>query len=210
MPPTQRSSLPGPPDTGSSGAGPSVRPSVTDLCELLATCFHDDAITRWIVPDPRERAARLPGFFRVFVELSAACDGILADPGGDGVLLFLPPGAAPDEAALDADLARALGPYADAMRTVAALQAERHPADAPHYYLSFGGVRPGRRRGGLLTGFLTTVTRRADAEGVGAYGEASSPGGEAAIGRIGFARVGGDIVLPGGGASLRPMWRDPR
>jgi hypothetical protein len=146
----------------------------------------------------------------VFVELSAAYDGILADPDGNGVLLFLPPGAAPDEAALDAALGSALGPYADAMRTVAALQAERHPVDAPHYYLSFGGVRPGRRRSGLLTQFLTTVAERADAEGVGAYGEASSPGGEAAIGGVGFQRTGGDIVLPGGDAALRPMWRDPR
>jgi hypothetical protein len=163
-----------------------------------------------MIPDPQVRAELLPGFFKVFVELSAAYDGVLTDPGGDGVLLFLPPGAAPDGAALDAALGAALGPYADAMRTVAALQAERHPADAPHYYLSFGGVRAGRRRSGLLSGFLATVAERADAEGVGAYGEASSPGGEAAIGRIGFRRVGADIVLPGGGASLRPMWRDPR
>ncbi|MFJ6700918.1 hypothetical protein ACIQM4_33385 [Streptomyces sp. NPDC091272] len=185
-------------------------PATRDLCDLLSSCFHDDAITRWIVPDPQIRAQLLPGFFRVFVELSAAYDGILADPGGDGVLLFLPPGAEPDEAALDAALADALGPYADAMRTVAALQAERHPLHAPHYYLSFGGVRAGRRRGGMLSGFLTTVAERADAEGVGAYGEASSPGGEAAIGRVGFTRVGGDIVLPGGDASLRPMWREPR
>lgn len=186
------------------------RPPDSDLSELLASCFHDDAITRWMIPDPQVRAELLPGFFRVFVEMSAEYDGILADPEGAGVLLFLPPGAAPDEAAIDTAIGSALGPYADAMRTVAALQAERHPEDAPHYYLSFGGVRADRRRSGLLSGFLRTVAERADAEGVGAYGEASSPGGEAAIGRVGFARVGGDIVLPGGGAALRPMWRDPR
>ncbi|MFD3514388.1 hypothetical protein [Streptomyces sp. NPDC058657] len=188
----------------------SGRPAVTDLCALLSSCFHDDALTRWMIPDPLVRAELLPGFFRVFVELSAAYDGVLADPGGDGVVLFLPPGAAPDEAALDEALGRALGPYADALRTIAAHQAERRPVDVPHYYLSFGGVRAGHQRGGLLTGLLQAVVARADAEGVGAYTEASSPGGEAVTVKAGFVRLGGDLVLPGGGPALRPMWRDPR
>ncbi|WP_251056771.1 hypothetical protein [Streptomyces sp. ISL-94] len=195
-------------------SSPSVnRPApsaVTHLSALLATSFHEDALTRWMIPDERLRAELLPGFFRVFVELSAAHDGVLTTPDGDAVLLFLPPGAEPDEAALDAAFAAALGEHADAMRAIAALQEERHPHGPPHYYVSFGAVRPGRQQGGLISGLLGRLLARADAEGVGLYTEASSPGGEAASRRAGFERLGGDIALPDGGPVLRPMWREPR
>ncbi|OKK14809.1 hypothetical protein AMK16_29580 [Streptomyces sp. CB00455] len=185
------------------------RSAVAHLSTLLSCAFHDDALTRWMIPDERLRAELLPGFFRVFVELSAAHDGVLTTPDGNAVLLFLPPGAEPDEAALDAALALALGEHVDALRTIGRLQAERHPR-TPHYYVSFGAVRPGLQQGGLMSALLGDVAARADADGVGAYTEASSPGGEAVTRRTGFDRLGGDITLPDGGPVLRPMWRDPR
>lgn len=189
---------------------PLGRAAVRDVCGLLASCFHEDPLTCWMIPDARLRAELLPGFFRVFVELSAAHDGVLTDPGHDAVLLFLPPGAEPDQAVLEAAFDGALGPHAGALRTIAALQAARRPAGAPYYYLSFGAVRPGRRQDGAMSALLAAVVARADAEGAGAYTEASSPGGEAAASRAGFGRLGPDIALPGGGPVLRPMWRGPR
>lgn len=184
--------------------------TAAELSGLLAASFQEDALTRWMIPDDRLRAALLPGFFRVFLDLSAAHDAVLTSPDGDAVLLFLPPGAAPDEAALDAAFAAVLGGHTDALRTIAALQAERHPQDRPHYYASFGAVRPGRQQSGLMSGLLGQVAARADAEGVGSYLEASSPGGEAVSRRLGFERLGAELALPGGGPVLRPMWRDPR
>ncbi|MFD3544781.1 hypothetical protein ACFWUW_04025 [Streptomyces sp. NPDC058655] len=186
------------------------RSAVAHLSALLASSFQEDALTRWMIPDGRVRAELLPGFFRVFVELSAAHGGVLTTADGDAVVLFLPPGAEPDEAALDAALAEALGGHVEALRVISALQAEHHPKDRAHYYISFGAVRAGRQQGGLMSALLGEVLSRADAEGVGAYTEASSPGGEAATRRTGFDRLGADIVLPGGGPALRPMWRDPR
>ncbi|MER6314348.1 hypothetical protein ABT237_11325 [Streptomyces sp. NPDC001581] len=185
------------------------RPSLDHLSALMSAAFHDDALTRWMIPDERLRAELLPGFFRVFVELSAAHDAILTTPDGDAVLLFLPPGAEPDEDALDAAFAHALGKHTDALRTIARLQAQRHP-HTPHYYASFGAVRPGHQQSGLMSGLLAEITARADADGVGAYTEASSPGGEAVTRRAGFDRLGADITLPDGGPVLRPMWRNPR
>ncbi|MER5873176.1 hypothetical protein [Streptomyces sp. NPDC002044] len=200
---------PSPTPTDPPAASRLGREDVTRLCALLASSFQEDALTRWMIPDEHRRADLLPGFFRVFVELSASCGGVLTSPDGDAVLLFLPPGAEPDEAALDAAFAAALGGHADALRTIAALQAQAHP-HAPHYYVSFGAVRAGRQQSGLMSGLLGVLAARADARGVGLYTEASSPGGEAATLRAGFGRLGGDLVLPGGGPVLRPMWRDPR
>ncbi|MEV7444094.1 hypothetical protein AB0O22_23700 [Streptomyces sp. NPDC091204] len=198
------------PNTSSPTALPRPhRPSADHLSALLSAAFHDDALTRWMIPDERLRAELLPGFFRVFVELSAAHDAILTTPDGDAVLLFLPPGAEPDEEALDAAFAHALGAHTDKLRTIARLQAERHP-HTPHYSISFGAVRPGHQQSGLMSGLLAQITARADTEQVGAYTEASSPGGEAATRRAGFDRLGTDITLPDGGPALRPMWRNPR
>ncbi|MFI5986762.1 hypothetical protein ACIBEA_38610 [Streptomyces sp. NPDC051555] len=185
------------------------RSAVTHLSTLLAVAFHQDALARWMVPDEQERAERLPGFFRAFVELSAAHGGVFTGPDGDAVLLFLPPGAEPDPARL-AEAAAALGPYAPALHTIAALQDARHPHGPPHYYISFAGVRADRQRDGLVSALVGRLAARADAEGVGLYTEASSPGGEAASRRGGFERVGPEIVLPGGGPALRPMWREAR
>ncbi|MFE2288806.1 hypothetical protein ACFXDJ_32135 [Streptomyces sp. NPDC059443] len=192
---------------------PLSAPTGTDLCALLADSFHDDALARWMIPDERRRAELLPGFFQVFLGLSASYGSVLTTPDEDAVLLFLPPGAEPDEAALDAAFAEVLGddPHAlEALRAIGRLQAERHPQDAPHYYISFAAVRTGRQKGGLISELVGRLLVRADAEGVGVYTEASSPGGEAASRRAGFERLGGDINLPEGGPVLRPMWRSPR
>ncbi|MET9697497.1 hypothetical protein ABZY31_11290 [Streptomyces sp. NPDC006529] len=183
--------------------------TVTDLSSLLAAAFHGDALTRWMIADERERAERLPGFFRAFVGLCAAHGGVLTSPDGDAVLLFLPPGAAPDEARLG-EAAAALGPHAPALHTIAALQDERHPHGPPHYYIAFAAARAHRQRDGLVSALVGRLAARADAEGVGVYTEASSPGGEAASRRAGFERMGPEIVLPEGGPALRPMWRDAR
>ncbi|WP_330335443.1 hypothetical protein OHS33_37810 (plasmid) [Streptomyces sp. NBC_00536] len=185
------------------------RSTLTHLSALLADAFHQDGLTRWMVQDEQERAERLPGFFRAFVELCADHGGVLTTPDGDAVLLFLPPGAEPDGARL-AQAAAALGPHAPALHTIAALQEERHPHGPPHYYVAFAAVRADRQRDGLVSGLVARVMARADAEGVGMYTEASSPGGEAASRRAGFERVGPEIVLPEGGPVLRPMWRDAR
>ncbi|MFJ7208268.1 hypothetical protein ACIQWR_32665 [Streptomyces sp. NPDC098789] len=188
---------------------PMGRAAVTHLSTLLAVAFHQDALTRWMVPDEQERAERLPGFFRAFVELSAAHGGVFTSPDGDAVLLFLPPDAEADGERL-AEAAAALGPYAPALHTIAALQDARHPHGPPHYYVAFAGVRADRQRDGLVSALVGRLAARADAEGVGLYTEASSPGGEAASRRAGFERVGPEIVLPGGGPALRPMWREAR
>ncbi|MEV3993968.1 GNAT family N-acetyltransferase [Streptomyces sp. NPDC049837] len=193
---------------------PASDADADELAALLAGAFLDDPLTRWITPDARRRARVLPGFFRVFLDLSYAYGGVLTDEDRDAVLLFLPPGGWEGAEARGAELqgrfGAVLGDDAGALATIGALQAARHPAGRPHYYVSFGAVRPSARRRGLMATLLEHVVARADAAGCGTYAEASSPGGEASCRRLGFERLGEDIVLPAGGPSLRPMWREAR
>ncbi|MFF1955924.1 hypothetical protein ACFVWX_02820 [Streptomyces sp. NPDC058220] len=193
------------------------RPARSDtdaLAALLAGAFHDDPLTRWIIPDGRRRAELLPGLFRVFIDVSHDYDGVATSPCGNAVLLFLPPGASEevdrrgDE--LEERFTAVLGEHAEALGTIVRLQAKHHPTEPAHFYASFAAVSPAHQRRGLLTGLLAGLIERTDREGFGAYAEASSPGGAALCRHQGFRRLGEDIVLPDSGPSLRPMWRDPR
>ncbi|WP_256104234.1 hypothetical protein [Streptomyces sp. ODS05-4] len=194
------------------GIGPAAPDDAGALTALLAASFLDDPLTRWITPDEERRRRVLPGFFRVFMELSADCGGVLATADRSAVLLYLSPDGLAAEARgaeLEERFRGVLGEDARRLAVITALQAERHPA-APHCYISFGAVRSDRRRDGAMAALVGRVAALADAAGCGTYAEASSPGGEGSCRRNGFVRLGPDIVLPGDGPALRPMWRDPR
>ncbi|WP_442816675.1 pyridoxal phosphate-dependent decarboxylase family protein [Streptomyces sp. NBC_01304] len=196
----------------------AVRPAspadAEELVALLAAAFFDDPLTRWITPDDRRRAEVLPGFFRVFLDLSLEHDGVLTTPDRSAVLLFLPPGAWEQVEARGDELERrfreVLGDEAQALATITALQAQRHPVDRPHYYASFGAVRADVRKSGLMSELIGEMVARADVAGCGTYAEASSPGGAASCLRFGFEYAGDDIVLPDDGPRLRPLWREPQ
>jgi GNAT superfamily N-acetyltransferase len=184
------------------------------LAELLAKAFHKDALTKWITPDDDRRAAVLPGFFRLYLEISLQYDGVYTNARRDAALLFLPPGAWHEVerggVALAQRFAEILGEQEmEMMATISGLQAVHHPMGRPHYYVSFAGVDPENQRHGAMAVLADTLIARADAEGVAMYTEASSAGGTWAALRLGFQEVGVTIAIPGG-PTLRPMWREPR
>lgn len=197
-----------------SVGSPASRADSDGLAALLADAFFDDPLTRWITPDDGRRAAVLPGFFRVFLDMSFAFDAVRTTAGRDAVLTFLPPGGWEEverhHDAYGRRFAHVLGEDAARLSVITALQAARHPVGRAHYYLAFGAVSPRARGAGVLASLVGEVTSAADAQGVGVYGEASSPGGRAACLRHGFAPFGAAVVLPDGGPSLEPLWRDPR
>ena len=73
----------------------------------------------------------------------------------------------------------------------------------------FLGVVPGARGRGLGGALLRDRLVRADAEGMPAYLEASSPRSRALYERHGFRATGDPIHLPDG-PPLWPMWRAAR
>jgi GNAT superfamily N-acetyltransferase len=183
------------------------------LADLLARAFHKDALTTWITPDDDRRAEILPGFFRIFLEISLEYDGIYTNRRRDAVLLFLPPGAWHEVenrgVALSQRFAAILGDEVEMMAMISGLQAVHHPMGRPHYYISFGAVDPDRQRHGAMTALGDALLARADAEGMAMYTETSSAGGTLAALRMGFQEVGVRIEIPNG-PTLRPMWREPR
>lgn len=180
------------------------RGDAEELAFVLAEAFHDDALTRWIVPDGEVRRRVLPDFFRVFVDLSLAHGSVFTTSERDGVLLALPPGASPLCARQEREIARrmrdVLGEGAERMAEISARQVEHHPRE-PHWYISFCGVLHARTGVGrlLATGFLERCTGPM-------YVEASSAAGLAGAHLMGFRPLGGRIQIPDG-PQLVPMWR---
>jgi GNAT superfamily N-acetyltransferase len=87
--------------------------------------------------------------------------------------------------------------------------APRHPDHEPHLYLAVMGVAGRRQGAGLGTALLRHRLERADADGIGAYLEASSPRSRDLYLRHGFTDLG-DPVQVEDSPILWPMWRDPR
>ena len=78
-----------------------------------------------------------------------------------------------------------------------------------HLYLVFLGVAPGAQGRGLGGALLRERLVRADAEGLPAYLEASSPRSRLLYERNGFRDTGDPIQLPDG-PPIWPMWRAVR
>jgi ribosomal protein S18 acetylase RimI-like enzyme len=181
------------------------------LAAVLAAAFHDDPVWRWLLPDDRTRRRRLFRFFAI--ELRSA-----AFPHGDVHTTHDHAGAVlairPDEWRMPAGAmlrwgpayTRAFGPrlpHAFAMLTLL----ERHHPPEPHVYIAYAGVAPDRQGQGLGTALLRPALDQADAAGLPAYLEASSPDNARLYERLGFE--GTQEIRLGSSPPLRLMWREP-
>jgi ribosomal protein S18 acetylase RimI-like enzyme len=181
------------------------------VAAVLAAAFADDPVWRWLLPDARTRRRRLFRFF--VIELRAA-----AFPHGDvhttddhaGAVLAIRPGEwrLPAGAMLRWGPAytRAFGlrlPVATAMLTLL----EHHHPREPHVYIAYAGVAPDRQGQGLGTRLMRPALDAADAAGLPAYLEASSPASARLYERLGF--TGTEEVRLGPSPPLRLMRREP-
>ena len=188
---------------------PVVRPAWRDeaprLLATLTLAFAADPACRWLYPDATQ-------FLRHFPSLALAMGGAgiargtsFVVDGYRGVSLWLGPGVAPDEDALETLLREsvALPEQADAFRLFE-LRGRRRPSD-PHWYLPLIGVEPAHRGRGAGTAMLERALRRADLSGMPTYVEATDPRHVACYRRHGFEAVG--RIEIGHCPALTPMLR---
>lgn len=167
---------------------------------VLTAAFADDPLARWLLPgDLADAAADV--VFGPLVQTSAAHGELAVTADGTAAAVWLPRGAGPpprDDDEIPDALAR--------LRTFLELTEARHPAGRAHLYLVFLGVVPGAQGRGLGGALLRERLVRADAEGLPAYLEASSPCSRLLYERHGFRDTGDPIQLPDG-PPIWPMWR---
>lgn len=189
---------------------------VPALAGVLGRAFHDDPVMSWLQPDAARRAAALPGFFGAMARhhfLAGAGVEVAVSPSGvAAAALWDPPGRwaqrPREQLAMMPAVLRAFRGRLGAARTVGDLMKAVHPEE-PHWYLAMIGSDPAVRGGGYGAALMRSRLERCDAEGAPAYLESSNPDNVPYYLRFGF-EVTGQIVIPGGGPTLWPMWRAPR
>ncbi|MBS4727888.1 GNAT family N-acetyltransferase [Mycobacterium sp. SM1] len=197
-------------------ARPARKADIRGLSQVLGRAFYDDPVAAWMMPDARSRTVRLARLFATLTRhhhlagggAEVACDGsrigaaALWDPPNRwrqsprAQLVMLPA------------LIAAFGFRLAVARGTMEVLERQHPEE-PHWYLAIIGSDTTVRGRGFGQALMRSRLDRCDAEHCPAYLESSKPENVPYYERFGFTVVG-EIMLPGGGPPLWPMWRAPR
>jgi GNAT superfamily N-acetyltransferase len=191
---------------------PFIRTALTADAEwclaALTLAFSGDPPCRWAWPDPQQYLEAFPHFARAFG--GGAIDHGTAQyyEGFRGVVLWLPPGAAPDEESLVKVIEDTVADERkDAMFSMFEQMDALHPREA-HWHLPLIGVDPAYQGKGIGSALLSQVLNLCDALKVSAYLEATSPRNVPLYERHGFEAVGSVQVADS--PQIIPMLRKPR
>ncbi|HZI39351.1 MAG TPA: GNAT family N-acetyltransferase [Acidimicrobiia bacterium] len=184
------------------------------LTNTLVAAFEDDPVMRWCAPsDTRWRRAAEAAFAAAMRVTYLPKDEVYMAEDGLSAALWAPPDKWQSPAS---EVLRLLLPYfrlcgshlPRTLRLLNTMEARHKQHAEPHRYLAFIGTAPSAQGKGYGTSLLSAMLDRCDAEGLGAYLEASSSRNEALYFRHGFEVV--DEIRVGNSPPLRPMWRKPR
>ncbi|MGC2655496.1 MAG: GNAT family N-acetyltransferase [Mycobacterium sp.] len=201
----------------------AAQADVRELSATLGRAFYDDPVAIWMLPGEDSRTARLSKFFATMTRhhhlagggVEVAFEETSAGTGIGAAALWDPPNRwrhSPGEQlkmmpsfiigfGLRLALGRKLTQLLESMK-------REHPEE-PHWYLATIGSDTNVRGRGFGQALMRSRLDRCDAEHAPAYLESSRPENIPYYERFGFA-VTGEIVIPGGGPTLWPMWRPPR
>jgi GNAT superfamily N-acetyltransferase len=195
---------------------PARRTDAGALARTLARAFQDDPVFGWLQPDPGRRAAGLPVLFRAMARHHFLGGGgvevAMSESGLGAAAMWNPPGRWTQgrraQIAIAPATIRAFRGRLSVDRALGEEMKAAHPEE-PHWYLAAIGSDPQVRGTGYGNALLRSRLDRCDADGAPAYLESSNPDNIPYYLRFGF-EVTGEIVMPGGGPSMWPMWRRPR
>jgi ribosomal protein S18 acetylase RimI-like enzyme len=179
------------------------------IAELIGAEFQHLDASRWLVPDPEQRARILPRNFAIYIEHALVHGEVHVTPDRSAAAVWVPRGWAPLPPPNDYDdrLADACGEWTDRFRQLDELF-DKHTPAAAHHHLAFIAVRRDRQRSGVGSALLRHHHDRLDRDGVAAFLEASSPGARALYRRHGYVDLGEPYPV-GDGSLFWPMWREP-
>ncbi|MGC7098745.1 GNAT family N-acetyltransferase [Amycolatopsis lurida] len=185
-------------DTPYASVRPAAEADRRVASDVLVDAFMDDPVVCWLHPERSERARLQAEFYRPLL----AHGEVYLVGREEGAAVWLPLAAGPwhpesDDEEVDPRL-RALG----------RVLGDRHPGQA-HLYLPCMGVIAARQGSGLGSALLRHRLARADADGIAAYLEASSPRSRALYRRHGFEDSGPPVQV-GDSPLLWPMVREPK
>jgi len=187
----------------------TVTPSdETAAINTVMLAFSADPMARWCWPDPYEYVTHMPPFTRAFARAGFARNGAFYTRGYVGAALWLPPGTAPDEEAMDEIFERTVSSaIRDEVLAVIEQMASHHP-DKPHWYLPLIGVDPAHQGNGHGDTLMQHALKLCDDEHAPAYLESTNPRNISLYKRHGFEPL--VTIQIGSSPPVVPMLRKPR
>jgi len=175
---------------------------------VQVTAFSADPVMRWLWPEPREYLRHFPELVHGFGGGAFGHGGAHVTESFLGGTLWLPPGVAPDEAAL-ARLTNETIPEPAQSEVLSILEqmSAAHPKE-PHWHLAFIGVDPAHQGRGIGAALLSHTLARVDEHHLHAYLESSNPANIPLYRRHGFEVI--REIRVGGSPPVTPMVRAPR
>jgi ribosomal protein S18 acetylase RimI-like enzyme len=175
---------------------------------VLTLAFGSDPPCRWTWPDPHQYLEAFPRFARAFGGSALELGTAYYAEGFAGVALWLPPGAAPDEASLVQLIQETVAEARkDAVFAIFEQMEAFHPRDA-HWHLPLIGVESAHQGQGIGAALLRHVLSACDQQKVLAYLEATSARNILLYKRHGFEALGSIQVADA--PPVVPMVREPR
>ena len=177
------------------------------VLDVLTEAFMSDPVAGWLFPELGERALLQPHFYRSLLTPPAGEAYLVGDREGASIWLAYAAGQASQEDSPEgANLV--FGKSGARLLALGQALAQRHPTHEPHLYLACMGVIGARQGAGLGSALLRHGLDQADAAGIAAYLEASSPRSRALYKRYGFDDLGEPVRVEDS-PLLWPMWRQP-
>jgi ribosomal protein S18 acetylase RimI-like enzyme len=180
----------------------------TAAIDTIMLAFSADPMARWCWPDPHQYVAVMPSFVRAFASAGFVRNGAFYTEGHVGAALWLPPGTAPDDAAMGEMMERTIAP---SIRGEAIAVMERmaghHPGEA-HWYLPLIGVDPAHQGKGHGDALMRYALERCDREHAPAYLESTNPRNISLYERHGFEPLA--TIQLGSSPTVVPMLRKAR
>lgn len=176
------------------------------VLDVLTDAFMNDPVVCWLFPDPGVRGLLQRHFYRPVLARPAAEAYLAGGDEGAAIWVALPSGRTPYEEEPPDGSASLFGSSSARLSALGTALAARHPLGEAHLYLPCMGVASGRQGAGLGSAMLRHRLARADADGLPAYLEASTPRSRAFYQRHGFTDLG-EPVRVADSPPLWPMWR---
>jgi len=175
---------------------------------LQTTAFAADPVMRWLWPEPHVYLRSLPELVWGFGGRAFASGTAHATADFCGGSLWLPPGVAPHDEALEKLFTDTVPePRRSAAFSILEQMGAAHPHE-PHWHLAFIGVDPSRQRCGIGAALLRHALTEIDERGEPAYLESSNPTNIPLYRRHGFEVI--REIRVGGSPVVTPMLRSAR
>jgi ribosomal protein S18 acetylase RimI-like enzyme len=189
-----------------------------DVCGLLARAFHDDPMSRYLIPTESQRLRVLPWLFGVALRYATQVGNIYTTPGiPKGVAIWIPAAHATIPLGKMIRLGLLTAPlklgFGGCMRFLTQAQyletLHKEAVLGPHWYLAYLVVDPLHQRQGLGHQLLQPLLKHADTERLPCYLETQQAYNLAFYHSCGFTVVREGRV-PRGGPVVWAMLRAPQ